>query len=88
MESPRPSQGSLAKVLSTLPLELLNGWGQAESFAAGHSTSTTATNTHFLGFAPSTVHCLEWSSRGHASPPLAGGLGGTGCPGTHQRGAS
>ena len=62
VESPLPSQGSLAKILSTLPLELLNGWGQAESFAAGHSTSTTATSAHFLGFAPSTVHCLEWSS--------------------------
>lgn len=45
-----------AKILSTLPLELLTGWGQAESFAADHCTSP-ATKAHLLGFAPSSVHC-------------------------------
>lgn len=35
-----PLRPLFAKILSTLPLELLTGWGQAESFAADHSTST------------------------------------------------
>lgn len=61
LEAHRPSQAYFARIPRTLPLELLNGWGQAESSAASHSTSTAAMKAHFLGFAPSSVHCPEWS---------------------------
>lgn len=44
-----PSLASFAKIPSTLPLEPLNGWGQAESFAADLSTPTTATEGPFPG---------------------------------------
>lgn len=54
-----PSLASFAKIPSTVLLELLNGWGQAESFAADLSTPTTAMKAHFLGFAPSSVHFPE-----------------------------
>lgn len=58
-EAHLPSPSFFAKILSTSTLELPTGWGQAESFAAGRSSSSTAGKAHFPGFVTSLVHFPE-----------------------------